>query len=57
MTKELSLCVIFEERFSFQRVDLLSAAEGCTFGLSSTEMGIDFFALVFVLHRGGHHSP
>lgn len=50
---------MFEERFSFQKADVLSIAGGCTLHLVffSTEMDIDFFALVFLLHSMGHHSP
>lgn len=51
-----ALCTFFEEWFSFQKVDLLSTSEGCTFVFFSTEMGIDFFVLVFLLRSGGHHT-
>ena len=39
--------------FLSKTVDLLSTAEGCTFGFFPTEMGIDLFMLVFPLHSGG----
>lgn len=50
-----ALCASFEERFSFQKGNLILTAEGRICVVLSTEMGIDFFMLVFLLHSGGHH--